>query len=205
MSPPLELYLVRHTEADWNREGRYLGWSDRPLTRRGLRQAERLARRLAELEPDAVWSSGLARTRRLAQAIAAHGGRRARHDPRWREVDHGRWEGLTWTEVATRFPEAARRRWTEPWRSRAHGGESLAGLWRRVRRALGELRSGRPEGRVVVVTHAGPVQLLVCHALRAPLESWSRVRVANGAVARIDVWRDECGLVSLDGAPGTAA
>lgn len=193
---------MRHTEADWNREGRYLGQTDRPLTRRGRQQAGSLARRLAALGPDAVWSSGLLRADQLADAVAPKGG--ARRDPRWRELDHGRWEGLTWAEVEARFPAAARRRWADPWRSRDHGGESLAGLWRRVKGALGELRSRQPEGRVVVVTHAGPVQLLVCHALRAPLESWSRVRIGNGSVARIDLWRDGWSLVSLNGAPGAA-
>ena len=196
---------MRHTEADWNREGRYLGRSDRPLTPRGRRRAEALARRLAALRPESVWSSGLRRTDHLADALAARGAPRPRRDPRWAELDHGRWEGLTWAEVETRFPAAARRRWADPWRSRAHGGESLAGLWRRIESALRELRSRQPGGRALVVTHAGPVQLLVCHALGAPLGSWSRVRIATGGVARIDLWRGGCALVSLNATPGAAA
>jgi 2,3-bisphosphoglycerate-dependent phosphoglycerate mutase/probable phosphoglycerate mutase len=205
VSPPLELYLVRHTEADWNRERRYLGRSDRPLTPRGLRRAGALARRLARLRPERVWSSGLVRTDGLAEAIRRCGGPRPRRDPRWRELDHGRWEGLTWAEVEVRFPREARRRLEAPWRSRPRGGESPAALWRRVRQALDELRERQPQGRALVVTHAGPVQLLVCHALGASPESWSRVRVTPGGVTRIDLWRGGCALVALNGGATASA
>jgi len=191
---------VRHPETDWNRAGRYLGWSDRPLTPRGCRQAGSLARRLARLAPDAIWSSGLARTDAVARPLAQRCGVRARRDPRWRELDHGRWEGLTWSEAEERFGEAARRRWSDPWRSRPHGGESLGALWRRVARAVAAVGAALPAGRAVVVTHAGPIQLLVCHALGAPLDGWSRVRIPTGGVARLDAGGGGWTLVSL-GAP----
>ena len=35
----MELWLVRHGETRWNREGRLLGWTDLPLSATGEAQA----------------------------------------------------------------------------------------------------------------------------------------------------------------------
>jgi broad specificity phosphatase PhoE len=43
------IFLVRHGETEWNREHRYQGWGDSPLTARGVAQAEASVRRLCTL------------------------------------------------------------------------------------------------------------------------------------------------------------
>ena len=45
----LRLVLVRHAETDWNRERRYQGWRDTPLSEIGRAQAEAAGRLLADL------------------------------------------------------------------------------------------------------------------------------------------------------------
>jgi len=53
------LFLFRHGETDWNREGRLQGHTDTPLNATGLAQAEALAEKLRPHELDAVVSSDL--------------------------------------------------------------------------------------------------------------------------------------------------
>ena len=45
----MTIFLVRHGETEWNRARRYQGWSDSPLTERGIAQAEAIGRRLLTL------------------------------------------------------------------------------------------------------------------------------------------------------------
>jgi len=79
----MELYLLRHAHAGdpakWTSDD-----SDRPLSSRGRRQAERLGRLLAEagVEPDAIVASPKARATQTAEIVAEAIGGRARTDER---------------------------------------------------------------------------------------------------------------------------
>ena len=55
----LRLLLLRHGETAWNRERRYQGWTDTPLSAEGLLQAEAAARELKEHAFAAVYASPL--------------------------------------------------------------------------------------------------------------------------------------------------
>jgi broad specificity phosphatase PhoE len=64
------LFVFRHGETDWNREGRLQGHTDTQLNATGLAQAEALAESLRAHRLDAVVSSDLARAQTTAQIVA---------------------------------------------------------------------------------------------------------------------------------------
>lgn len=64
------LFLFRHGETDWNREGRLQGHTDTPLNATGLTQAQALAESLRPHRLDAVVSSDLKRAQTTAQIVA---------------------------------------------------------------------------------------------------------------------------------------
>lgn len=104
----MTIFLVRHGETEWNRARRYQGWSDSPLTERGVAQAKAIGRQLAAL-PDActaaIVTSPLGRARHTAEIIAECLGRREapRLDERLREISLGAWDGLDRREVRSRM------------------------------------------------------------------------------------------------------
>src|SRR5258707_14296931 len=65
------LFLFRHGETDWNREGRLQGYTDTPLNATGLAQAEALAETLRPHRLDAVVSSDLMRAWTTARTFSA--------------------------------------------------------------------------------------------------------------------------------------
>lgn len=99
-----------------------------------------------ERPPRRVVSSPAAR----ALALARRFGAPVRTDPRWHELDFGRWEGVPWTRIARTEsdPWAA-----DPWSVAPPGGETFAALHARVGAALAVLGEGD-----LVVTHAGPLR-----------------------------------------------
>lgn len=182
--------LVRHTQTDWNKEGRHQGRADRPLTAFGEARARAVAYRLRAGSFTSIISSGLSRTDDLASAVCREHPQLADfvRDVRWREVDHGPWEGLDYTEVAARYGPEARERHADFWGSRAHGGESGADLWSRTEDAWDDLLGRCDGGRVLVVTHATPIRLILCATLGMPLEEHWKFRVDLGGITSLDLY-----------------
>ncbi len=183
------VWLVRHGQTRFNLERRYQGLGDSPLTGYGRLQVEALADRLRPVPCGVALVSPTERTRLAAEAIlAGRAGVEARLDAQWAEAHQGRWEGLTYREVLARFPDEARARWADGLDGRPQGGESLAEVHTRVSAAWRRLLEEHRGGRVLVVTHATPIQLVLCACFGlSPAEHW-RWRIDLGSITAIDVY-----------------
>jgi broad specificity phosphatase PhoE len=187
------ILLARHGESDWNRAGRWQGFSDRPLTELGREQARELAERLRDFALDAVYSSDLQRARVTAEAVASTKGLEVVTTPELREVNVGSWEGLTRAEAQTRYPDDFR-----VWENGGvgwHDGETYVAMSVRVLaaiRALGDLHDG---GRLLVVAHGGPIRAIHAEALGIDVETYRRLRPVEPN-ARLSAVCIEAGAVS---------
>lgn len=56
-----ELFLLRHLKSQWNLENRFAGWSDIPLSKEGIKEAEKISQKLLSFKIDKVYSSPLIR------------------------------------------------------------------------------------------------------------------------------------------------
>jgi broad specificity phosphatase PhoE len=147
--------LARHGETDWNFERRVQGHADRPLNDMGRAQAQALADELAGEPLDAVYSSDLVRAHETARIVADRKGLEVTALRDLREKHFGSWEGLTDREVLARFPDAQRGPWGD-----AETSEDVA---RRVLAALRRIADAHPDGRVLVVSHGGPLRAILLH------------------------------------------
>ena len=203
----LRLLLLRHGETAWNRERRYQGWTDTPLSAEGLLQAEAAARELKEYAITAVYASPLQRARDTAAAIAAPHGLEVETDPAFKELAFGQWEGLTLDEARAGFPSVY-----DGWARTPHlisppGGESLAQARERVLAGLERLRAGHPDEIVCLVAHGIPVRILILEVLGLPLERIWSLHSAPTGISELE-FRDDWTalhrmntLVHLDAVP----
>jgi probable phosphoglycerate mutase len=161
------LFLFRHGETDWNREGRLQGHIDTPLNATGLAQAQALAESLRAHRLDAVLSSDLSRARTTAQIVAEALAVPLFIETGLREVDVGAAEGLLWAEAKTRFSEGLTERWYSDGDVAFPGGET--GIATRIRglAALRRFTAAHPYRRIGVSTHGAIVRQLMKHALPA--------------------------------------
>jgi len=153
------IYLLRHGETEWNREGRLQGHGDSPLTERGLSQAVAMGGALRreigdeDLAGFTLVSSPLGRTLATARCVAAvtgHNPAEIVEDPRLREHGFGAWEGEIYREVEQIHPEAWRAREADRWHYQVPGGESGALVAARIGAWLAEQSE---EARLIVVSH----------------------------------------------------
>lgn len=175
------IYVARHGETDWNREGRYQGRRDSHLTPTGTAQARALAAALAKERITRVIASPLARCVESARPLAEAHGVVIETDPDLIEIAHGTWEGRLRAEVE-RDDEQTMRLWREhPHLVQFDGGESLHDVehrWQAFARRLGDADD------VAIVTHDVIVRCAILGAMRRPLAHLWDARVRNGAYAR---------------------
>lgn len=177
------LFLFRHGETDWNREGRLQGHTDTPLNATGLAQAEALAKRLLAHRLDAVVSSDLIRALTTARIIAEVSRVPLLTDPGLREVSVGLAEGLLWEEAKARFGAELTERWYSDDNVAFPGGETGNQTLTRGLAALRRVALTHPCRRLAVSTHGAMVRRLVKHALPADT---APVRARNAALFILD-------------------
>jgi broad specificity phosphatase PhoE len=180
------LVLVRHGEANGNREFRYLGSTDEPLTARGQEQAAAVARALAPFRLEAIYASPLQRAVATAQAIAAAARLEVRIEAELRESAYGDWEGLTRGEVAARDANLLRRWESDPDVAPPGAGESLRDTQRRIAACADRLAQLHAGATLALVSHVGPVKALVCHALGIGPEGARRMWLDPASVSIVE-------------------
>jgi broad specificity phosphatase PhoE len=162
-----------------NREGRFQGRLDPPLTELGQEQARRCAAGLVRSGATAVWTSPLQRAADTAREIATMLAAPLEIDERLVEVDYGEWDGRRLGDV-----DAAE--WAA-WRADTSfappGGESLASVGERVAAFCDErLRS---DATIVAVSHVSPIKAAVAWALGVGDDATWRMQLDVASVTRI--------------------
>ena len=202
--PKTVILLVRHGETDDNKALIFQGQSGAGLNARGREQAELLAARLARApRPAALYSSDLQRARETADVLGRALRLEAALDVDLRESYLGAWEGLSYGEIAERFPDEL-----AAWRAgrdiKRGGGESYAELGDRVTRAIDRIAAAHAGGTAIVVSHGAALKTFGARVLLMPTEGLRALRVqANTGVTvvehdgegyRLLVWNDEAHL-----------
>ncbi|MDP1713223.1 MAG: alpha-ribazole phosphatase [Anaerolineales bacterium] len=163
----MKLLLVRHGQTDWNVAQRFQGQGDVPLNGIGRQQANALADRLSAQPIDLVYASDLQRALETANVIVRRSGCQPNlHlDSRLREMNFGVWEGLTYKEIKQSDPAALAAWKADVSTTAAPNGETLNQLSARVQSFLDDLRAQHADKTILIVTHGGVLQTLLCSAL----------------------------------------
>jgi len=182
------LLVARHGETDWNRDKRWLGQVDRPLTDLGREQARALGKALAGEPISVAYASDLSRA--LETAKIALEGRGVEVTPirDLRERSLGAWEGVAGDELAARFPvEFAK--WKSGESAGADDAEPFGPFAERVMRAVRLIATSNPDATVLVVAHSGPMRAIEAAArgLDYATAHATLAQPANGAVARYEM------------------
>ena len=100
---------------------------------------------------DCVLSSDLSRCLAVARPVATKLNKSLYVLAELRELDFGEWEGLTFGEIAERYPEEQAKWLDDPYQVGPPGGETLQQMQERIRQAL----TAYEQHNVIIVTHGG--------------------------------------------------
>jgi len=194
---PTGLLLLRHGQTALSVERRYSGHGDPELTELGRAQAAAAAQRLAaRADVDVIVSSPLQRARATAEAAGAALGLPVQVLDGLIETDFGAWEGLTFTEAATKDPEL-HRAWLGDVEIAPPGGESFAQVARRLAAVRADLVDRFAGRRVLAVSHVTPIKSLLRQALDVGPELLFRLHLDLASLSAADYYPDGGSVVRL--------
>jgi alpha-ribazole phosphatase len=181
----MTLLLVRHTTPQIEPQRCY-GRLDVPLA--ASAEADIAAAVAALPRVERVICSPARRCLPLGAALARRDQADLVPEPALAELDFGTWEGVAWDDVDRTAVDA----WAaDPWGYAPGDGESLATLWARIAGLVARLPP--PPATVALVSHHGPLRVLLLQLLQRPWQelfdykldfggSWLVERTIHGGV-----------------------
>ncbi len=175
------VFLARHGETDYNRDGLIAGQTDVELNEDGVEQARQLAARLADEEVDAVYTSDLARAQKTAEIVAVEHDLEPESLAELRERSHGEMEG---EEKAVRREAVEDADDLDDWTP--DGGEDLDDVTGRVRPVISDLRRQHRGENVVVIGHDWVNRSILSAALGTDSGHAHRIRQGNACLNELE-------------------
>jgi len=156
-----KLFLLRHLKSQWNKENRFSGWVDMPVSKEGAEFAKEIASSLANEKFDVIYSSALVRNIQTVIKVLKNLGEKypiflhldggkmqkwgsfeipdgsADYYPvftteKLNERSYGRLQGLDKQEMIKKYGEERVHLWRRGYDSNPPGGESLKDVCKRA-------------------------------------------------------------------------
>ena len=187
-----KLLLLRHLQSQWNKENRFTGWTDVPLSEEGIESAKEVSGKLAGFQIDQVYTSPLTRNRETVSLILENLGKKDLPiiiDKALDERNYGRLQGLNKAEVKKQYGEEQVRLWRRGWDDAPPEGESLKDVYNRVVPFYEEyIEKDLKEGKnVLVVASHNSLRALVKHIENIPEEQIINLEIPTGSLKEYDI------------------
>jgi broad specificity phosphatase PhoE len=167
------IYLIRHGETEWAKNGRHTGRSDIPLTDAGREQAGFLLPIFDDVKFARILSSPLQRA--LETAKLAGLSPSVELDEELLEWDYGDYEGLTTKQIRERVSD-----WSI-WTHLCPNGETIGQVSQRADRVVARLRS--ISGNVAIFSHGHFLRILVSRWIGLPADHGSRFLLGTSTLS----------------------
>lgn len=177
------LLIARHGKTKWNSMGKMQGQQDSPLTKEGKKQARKLAQVVDTYEIERVVSSPLGRAEKTAKVVSNHANIPMETDDNLKEIDIGRYSGLTKDEVKERNPEFFSRRESNKWTCSWPDGESYKDASERAKEFI---ENTQQIERTVILAHQSINRVVLGQLLNLSPEEILNMEQKNNVLFEVD-------------------
>lgn len=147
------IFIIRHGETDFNKNGRYLGRTDEPLNTIGINQAKQLAEKARDLTIEVIYCSPLKRALETAEFVKIKHACEIIIDDHFIERSIGVYEGLTKNEAKNKYPDLYARNITRIFDEAPPNGETINEVIKRVFIGLDEIKKQNKFSNILISTH----------------------------------------------------
>ena len=192
------LLLIRHAETDAAKKKLLVGSTEVDAGEEGLEKLHRFKRILGSYAPEEWYCSPMNRALQTAEKIIDVCGldQEVRVDKRLREINFGRWEMRSFTDISLSDPDMVDD-WAEYYSFIFPRGDAVADFQSRVADVFFALRR-LPAKEVCVVTHGGVVRTMICLALGQSPKNYLLYNVRPGTLTVLDLYPEGGVLAGLN-------
>ncbi len=175
-----------------------MGWSQEDLNETGYEQARLLAKRLADVKINAIYTSPLKRAFTTAQIIAGPQNLDLVETDDLIEVNLGDWKGLHANEIYAKWPDMWKQSRIDPSGLTWPNGESFAQTAERGVRSFNSIIEANQGQLVAAVTHDIIVRIIATYVLGASYSIYRRLEAGNTSITKIAVIDNKKRLITLN-------
>ncbi|WP_288262008.1 histidine phosphatase family protein [uncultured Prochlorococcus sp.] len=186
------IFLIRHGETNWNKEGRFQGQIDIPLNENGKDQARKTFEYLKNISFNKAFSSSMNRPYETAKIILQN-----KKDLNIEKIDslveisHGLWEGKLETEIREQWPILLKNWHDKPEEVIMPEGESIKEVSERSIDAFEEIcLSQKNNDLTLLVAHDAVNKTLICNIIGINYSNIWMIKQGNGGITVIDLFDD---------------
>jgi len=185
------LYLQRHLQSQWNKENRFTGWTDVPLSEEGTESAKIVAQKLVGFQIDKVYTSPLIRNKETVALILKELDKTNLPivlDKALDERNYGELQGLNKDEVKKKYGEEQVQLWRRSYDTAPPGGESGEDVYKRAvpffqKYIEKDLEDGK---NVLVVASHNSLRMIVKYIENIPEEEIGKLELPFGALIKYE-------------------
>lgn len=180
-----QLVLIRHGESEWNKQNRFTGWIDIPLSPKGEEEARSAGEKIKGMKFDKAFTSILQRAIKTFEIAAQTAGFQhliAEKDEALNERMYGDLQGLNKDECREKFGAEQVHIWRRSYDVPPPGGESLKNTAERVlpyyyKRIEPMLSQGK---NILIVAHGNSLRALIMHLEKLTGDQIVKVEIPTG-------------------------
>jgi alpha-ribazole phosphatase len=181
--------LLRHGEVEGG--DIFRGSTDDKLTDDGWDQMQ------ATLQGDVIWdviiSSSLLRCAEFAGSLADQEDVKCEIIEGLEEIHFGDWEGQSPDDLLKENDETLKRWWASPTKQTPPEGEDFHDFRARVLKCLKQITEEHKGKRILLITHAGVIRVILMYILGMQEENLFRLNVDYASISTIRMYHDETG------------
>ncbi len=178
-----KIALLRHGKTGFS--GKYVGSLDVDLSDSGRDQIKALGKRLDTYSYEKIISSTMLRCRQSSEILFPN--RTVCYDNDLREIDFGRWEGMTFQEISKTDPDLVDLWSNEGMDYCFPDGECINDFTSRIYLFADRLKVC-PENNIIVISHGGVIRTLLCYFLNISPSKYLLFQVNKGHFSTIDLF-----------------
>lgn len=192
----MKIYITRHGETEWNKEGRMQGWKNSNLTEDGIKNAKKLGERLKHVDFDCIYCSPLGRAVDTAKYIRQDKDTKIVLIDSLKEMGFGKWEGMEQDTINELYPIEYFNFWNKPHLYSPIEGESFDELFERIKDVLNQIISNSSLENVLIVSHAVAIKAIYAIIKNYPLEElWKPPFLQGTSLTIIEVEDNETNII----------
>lgn len=181
------MFLLRHGETESNKQLRYVGREESPLTEQGKKEAALLAQALKEAHFSVIYSSPLSRSKETANILSTfHPGVEIIEDKRLVERDYGLFEGKTFEQLRTEYSDLYKKWLLHPAKTAIPNAETLEAVQKRGSLAIDNIINKHQGKNICVVGHGGINRIILFQFLGLGLDNFFRIKQDNCCINIIE-------------------